>query len=101
MTITLGVLSLYLVLFLVLFGITLLILNSSVLGKVVGQHATIHDYAALAWFVSSMGMVGGAFGSGLEDDGTVRNAAYGERQRQRWQKLREEKKEREEQPGET
>ena len=100
-TITVGVLSLYLVLFLVLFGITLLILNSSVLGKVVGQHATIHDYAALAWFVSSMGMVGGAFGSGLEDDGTVRNAAYGERQRQRWQKLREEKKEREEQPGET
>ncbi|MFE4998020.1 hypothetical protein ACFRH4_43220 [Streptomyces mirabilis] len=50
----------------------------------------------LAWFVSSMGMVGGAFGSGLEDDGTVRNAAYGERQRQRWQKLREEKKVREE-----
>ncbi|MBX9363866.1 hypothetical protein [Streptomyces sp. WAC04114] len=56
-------------------------------------------YAELAWFVSSMGMVGGAFGSGLEDDGTVRNAAYGERQR--WQKLREEKKVREEQEGET
>ncbi|MEU9014328.1 hypothetical protein AB0D12_32065 [Streptomyces sp. NPDC048479] len=55
----------------------------------------------LAWFVSSMGMVGGAFGSGLEDDGTVRNAAYGERQRQRWQRLREEKKVQEEQSGET
>ncbi|MEV6785749.1 hypothetical protein [Streptomyces sp. NPDC051098] len=99
-TITFGVLSLYLVLFLVLFGVTMLILNPSVLGKVVGQDATIHEYAALAWFVSSMGMVGGAFGSGLEDDGTVRNAAYGERQRQRWQQLREKKKVREEQPGE-
>ncbi|MFE2570644.1 hypothetical protein [Streptomyces mirabilis] len=95
-TITFGVLSLYVVLFLALFGVSKLILTPSVFGTVVGQDATVHDYAVLAWFVSSMGMVGGAFGSGLEDDGTVRNAAYGERQRQRWQKLREEKKMREE-----
>ncbi|MGW7194651.1 hypothetical protein [Streptomyces chryseus] len=100
-TITFGVLSLYVVLFLALFGASLLTLTPSVLGTVIGHKATVHDYAGLAWFVSSMGMVGGAFGSGLEDDGTVRNAAYGERQRQRWQKLREEKKAREEQEGET
>ncbi|MGI5405081.1 hypothetical protein ACQEVG_37735 [Streptomyces sp. CA-135486] len=96
MTITIGVLSLYVVLFLALFGVSELILTPSVFGTVIGQHTRVHDYAVLAWFVSSMGMVGGAFGSGLEDDGAVRNAAYGERQRQRWQKLREEKKVREE-----
>ncbi|MEU9572387.1 hypothetical protein AB0D62_21445 [Streptomyces massasporeus] len=100
-TITFGVLSLYVVLFLALFGVSQLTLAPSAFGKVIGHNATVHDYAGLAWFVSSMGMVGGAFGSGLEDDGTVRNAAYGERQRQRWQKLREEKKVREEQAGET
>ncbi|WP_326828085.1 hypothetical protein [Streptomyces sp. NBC_01751] len=100
-TITSGVLSLYVILFFTLFGVSKLILTPSAFGTVIGQDATVHDYAVLAWFVSSMGMVGGAFGSGLEDDGTVRNAAYGERQRQRWQKLRDEKKVREELESET
>ncbi|MFJ3274120.1 hypothetical protein [Streptomyces sp. NPDC086776] len=100
-TITSGVLSLYVILFFTLFGVSKLILTPSAFGTVIGENATVHDYAVLAWFVSSMGMVGGAFGSGLEDDGTVRNAAYGERQRQRWQKLREEKKVREELESET
>ncbi|BCL18270.1 hypothetical protein ACPCBX_06300 [Streptomyces tuirus] len=100
-TITFGVLSLYVVLFLTLFGVSQLTLVPSAFGKVIGHKVTVHDYAGLAWFVSSMGMVGGAFGSGLEDDGTVRNAAYGERQRQRWQKLRQEKKVREAKEGES
>lgn len=100
-TITSGVLSLYVILFFTLFGVSKLILTPSAFGTVIGEDATVHDYAVLAWFVSSMGMVGGAFGSGLEDDGTVRNAAYGERQRQRWQMLREEKKVREELESET
>ncbi|MFE9967089.1 hypothetical protein [Streptomyces sp. NPDC005525] len=100
-TITFGVLSLYVILFFTLFGVSKLILTPSAFGTANGQDATVHDYAVLAWFVSSMGMVGGAFGSGLEDDGAVRNAAYGERQRQRWQKLREEKKVREELESET
>ncbi|MFG2888022.1 hypothetical protein [Streptomyces sp. NPDC048248] len=100
-TITFGVLSLYVVLFFALFGVSKLTLTPPVFGMVIRQDATVHDYAVLAWFVSSMGMVGGAFGSGLEDNGTVRNAAYGKRQRQRWQKLREEKKAREELEGET
>ncbi|MFF1963202.1 hypothetical protein ACFVW5_06190 [Streptomyces sp. NPDC058232] len=100
-TITFGVLSLYVILFFTLFGVSNLILTPSAFGTVNGQDATVHDYAVLAWFVSSMGMVGGAFGSGLEDDGTVRNAAYGERQRHRWQKLREEKKVREELESES
>ncbi|MET7492963.1 hypothetical protein [Streptomyces sp900116325] len=100
-TITSGVLSLYVILLFTLFGVSKLILTPSAFGTVIGQDATVHDYAVLAWFVSSMGMVGGAFGSGLEDDGTVRNAAYGERQRQRWQKLREAKKVRGELESET
>ena len=82
-TIALGVLFLYLVLFLVLLGVTGLLLVPSVLQQVLRAQPFADDYISLAWFVTSFGMLGGAFGSGLEDDGTVRNAAYGERQRSR------------------
>ncbi|MET8248988.1 hypothetical protein ABZV31_34225 [Streptomyces sp. NPDC005202] len=37
----------------------------------------------LVWFGASVALVGGAFGSGLEDQAAVRNAAYGQRQRER------------------
>src|SRR3954468_21899859 len=37
----------------------------------------VTDYLTLAWIISSMATVGGAIGSGLEDEDTVRAAAYG------------------------
>jgi hypothetical protein len=37
----------------------------------------ITDYLTLASFISSLATGGGAIGSGLEDEGTVRAAAYG------------------------
>ena len=35
------------------------------------------DYLTLAWIISSLAIVGDAIGSGLEDEDTVRAAAYG------------------------
>ncbi|WP_431922447.1 hypothetical protein [Nonomuraea jabiensis] len=82
-SITLGVLCLYAVLFVVLTGVGALVLVPDPLSKTLNHRPIVTDYLALAWFLTSSAMVGGAFGSGLEDDGTVRKAAYGQRQRDR------------------
>ncbi|MGP4001394.1 hypothetical protein [Streptomyces sp. 8N706] len=88
-TISLGVLFLYAMLFVTLTAVAALLLVPSVLGGFLQEPAQAHDYVALSWFITSIAMVGGAFGSGLEEQEAVRNAAYGRRHRDRWRQLRE------------
>ena len=38
----------------------------------------------MAWLVAAVATLGGALGSGMEDDDAVKAAAYGPRQRQRF-----------------
>jgi hypothetical protein len=83
LTLTLGVLSLYVG----LFALTLLagafLLPGRTLEGVLGHAVTWADYANIAWFATSLATVGGAIGSGLESDEEVREAAYGYRQGER------------------
>ncbi len=82
-TLTLGVLALYAVLFGLLLVSVPIVLTPEVFQENVQHHVHWNDYLGVVWFATSASMVGGALGSGLEDDLVVRQAAYGERQRRR------------------
>jgi hypothetical protein len=85
-TLLLGVAVLHVALFLMLLATAGLMLPPTLLEKTIGHPITITDYLALAWLTASIATVGGALGSGLEDDDAVRVAAYGVRQRERFDK---------------
>jgi hypothetical protein len=67
----------YVVLFVGTLGAAALLIDASVLEQSIGHPVGLGDYLALAWIISSMATVGGAIGSGLEDEEHVRAAAYG------------------------
>jgi hypothetical protein len=54
-----------------------LLIDTSVLEQTLQRPVDLTDYLTLAWLISSLATVGGAIGSGLEDEETVRAAAYG------------------------
>lgn len=80
-TLYLGIAFLYAVLYVLIALTALFLLAPGTLGPVLGHEPGAAYYLSLAWFITSMGTVGGALGAGLEDDQVVRQAAYGERQR--------------------
>ncbi|MEU4690474.1 hypothetical protein [Actinoplanes sp. NPDC023714] len=67
----------YVVLFLGTLLAAALLIDTSVLAQTLQRQAHATDYLTLAWIISSLATVGGAIGSGLEDEETVRTAAYG------------------------
>lgn len=81
-TLYIGIACLYAVLFVLVALTAVFLLTPDVLSPVIGHRPGVGYYLSLAWFITSMGTVGGALGAGLEDDRAVRLAAYGERQRQ-------------------
>ncbi|WP_433605469.1 hypothetical protein ACQP2P_27415 [Dactylosporangium sp. CA-139114] len=54
-----------------------LLIDTSVLQQTLQRPVGLTDYLTLAWIGSSLATVGGAIGSGLEDEDRVRAAAYG------------------------
>lgn len=80
-TVVIGVLSLYLALFVLALGGALLLVVPSLFDAGLGHPARLPDYLELAWLISSLATVGGALGAGLETDEAVREAAYSYRPR--------------------
>jgi hypothetical protein len=78
-TVFLGVLVLYAALFAIALAGAWVMLANGPLAQTLGHSPHPSDYLRLAWLVSSLSMVGGALGGGLETDETVRQAAYGYR----------------------
>ena len=76
-TLTLATAVSYVVLFVGTALAAALLIDPSVLEQSLGRAVHASDYLTLAWIISSLATVGGAIGSGLEDEETVRAAAYG------------------------
>ncbi|MEU0556555.1 hypothetical protein [Dactylosporangium sp. NPDC006015] len=76
-TLTLATTVSYLVLFTGTVLAAGLLIDTSVLRQALQRPVGLTDYLTLAWIISSLATVGGAIGSGLEDEDTVRAAAYG------------------------
>ncbi|MEV1107704.1 MULTISPECIES: hypothetical protein [unclassified Micromonospora] len=77
LTLTLATTVSYVVLFVGTVLVGALLIDTSVLEQVLQRPVNAGDYLALAWITSSLATVGGAIGSGLENEQTVRAAAYG------------------------
>ncbi|GIF02739.1 hypothetical protein [Actinoplanes siamensis] len=77
LTLTLATTVSYLVLFTGTVLAAALLIDTSVLEQTLQRPVGFADYLVLAWIISSLATVGGTIGSGLEDEDTVRAAAYG------------------------
>jgi hypothetical protein len=87
-TLVIGVGVLHGALFCLLLFTACLTLPPELLSRILGHGVNFSDYVTLAWLLASIATIGGALGSGLEDDTAVKEAAYGVRQRQRLEEHR-------------
>ncbi|MEU7774184.1 hypothetical protein AB0C44_22960 [Micromonospora taraxaci] len=77
LTLSLATAVSYVVLFVGTVLVEALLIDTSVLEQTLQRPVDFTDYLTLAWITSSLATVGGAIGSGLENEETVRAAAYG------------------------
>lgn len=82
-TLGIGVLFYYVTLFVLFSASAWLFVPAEVMSQSLQHDVSWIHFLALAWLAASMGTIGGALGSGLESDATVRSATYGYRQQTR------------------
>jgi hypothetical protein len=75
-TVGIGVVVLYLALFIAMLASALLLVPGDLLGVQLGHPAGAADQVRLAWLATSIATLGGALGAALESHETVREAAY-------------------------
>jgi hypothetical protein len=79
LTLTLGVLTLYLALLLLTIAGAALLVDPDAMAQQLGHDVGFASYVRLAWLAGSLATIAGALGAGLESDAAVREAAYGHR----------------------
>lgn len=82
-TVFLGVACAYLLLFPVTLAGAAVVIPAPLLQATLGHPVGVADYLTLAWLASSMGIVAGALGSGLDEERAVRQATFSARQQGR------------------
>ena len=85
-TLTIGVAILHIGLFILLLVTAWWTLPPQMVADNIGHPVTFSTLLMMAWLVAAVATLGGALGSGMEDDDAVKAAAYGARQRQRFDK---------------
>ena len=85
-TLTIGVAILHIGLFILLLLTAWWTLPPQLVAHNIGHPVGLSSLLMMAWLVAAVATLGGALGSGLEDDEAVKAAAYGVRQRQRFDK---------------
>lgn len=83
-TLLIGVMIFHAGLFLLLLLTAWWTLPPELVAKNIGHPVSLATLLLMAWLVSAVATLGGALGSGMEDDDAVKAAAYGARQRQRF-----------------
>jgi hypothetical protein len=84
LTLTIGVAIFHAGLFLLLLVTAWWTLPPQMVAHNIGHPVGLSSLLLMAWLVAAVATLGGALGSGMEDDDAVREAAYGARQRQRF-----------------
>ena len=75
-TVVIGVLALYLAMWVLTLVGALLLVPRGPLGDELGHPAGVSDQIVLGWLASSLATVGGALGAGLESDESVRDGYH-------------------------
>ena len=75
-TVAIGIVTLYLALFVILALAALIAIPPSAFEQQIGVAPSVAEFARLAWVAASVATVGGALGSLVESDEAVRDAAY-------------------------
>ncbi|KJL28835.1 hypothetical protein [Microbacterium oxydans] len=87
LTLTIGIVICYLVLYLVNLAWALFVLKTAVMSEALGRPVGLGDLFVLTWFVASAATLGGALGTGLESDDAIRAATYSKREEERRARL--------------
>jgi hypothetical protein len=85
-TLTIGVVIFHTGLFILLLVTAWWTLPPQLVAENIGHPFGLSSLLLMVWLVAAVATLGGALGSGMEDDEAVKAAAYGVRQRQRFQK---------------
>ena len=85
-TLTIGVAIFHVGLFILLLVTAWWTLPPQMVAENIGHPFGLSSLLLMAWLVAAVATLGGALGSGMEDDEAVKAAAYGVRQRQRFEK---------------
>ena len=87
LTISIGVICMYVLLYAVTLASALVVIPPDYLDSTLAHPSGFGEYAIIAWLSASMGTIAGALGSGLASEDAVRQAAYSNREQERRARL--------------